>query len=224
MFIDTTFMPGWMNPAAYALAAVFLSLAGLYAPWRALQQVPGRVHLACLCILACTGLWSMQAPLSASLSIHFLGITSVTLLLGWSLALLCGASAMLLTTLLAGLSPASIPLAWLVSVVAPASISYMLLSRLPRQQNLFIYTLGGGFAGGMLSALATALLVMAVLALSSHPPVLENSVDLLPVLALLMFPEGFINGMLVTAVCVFFPDAVKTFDDRFYFQKRGADE
>ena len=35
-------------------------------------------------------------------------------------------------------------------------------------------------------------------------------------IVLLMFPEGFINGMLVTAFTVFYPDVVKTFDDAYY--------
>jgi len=34
---------------------------------------------------------------------------------------------------------------------------------------------------------------------------------------LLLFPEGFINGMVITALTVFYPDLVKTFDDEHYF-------
>jgi uncharacterized membrane protein len=37
-----------------------------------------------------------------------------------------------------------------------------------------------------------------------------------PLIFLVMFSEGFINGMCVSALAVFYPDWVKTFDDRFY--------
>jgi uncharacterized membrane protein len=37
-----------------------------------------------------------------------------------------------------------------------------------------------------------------------------------PMLPLLMFSEGFINGMCVAALAIFYPNAMKTFDDDFY--------
>jgi uncharacterized membrane protein len=44
----------------------------------------------------------------------------------------------------------------------------------------------------------------------------EQAIANWPMIFLLLFPEGFINGMLVTTLTVFYPDLVKTFDDRHY--------
>ena len=44
----------------------------------------------------------------------------------------------------------------------------------------------------------------------------DGALTFWPLLFLVMFSEGFINGMCVAALAVFYPDAVKTFDDRFY--------
>ena len=37
-----------------------------------------------------------------------------------------------------------------------------------------------------------------------------------PLLLLMMCSEGFINGMCVSALAIFLPDWLKTFDDNFY--------
>jgi uncharacterized membrane protein len=34
----------------------------------------------------------------------------------------------------------------------------------------------------------------------------------------LLYAEGFVNGMLVTSITVFFPDLVKTFDDQRFLK------
>jgi len=39
-----------------------------------------------------------------------------------------------------------------------------------------------------------------------------------PIVALLLFPEGFINGMLTSAVTLYAPDLMKTYDDAFYLR------
>jgi uncharacterized membrane protein len=37
-----------------------------------------------------------------------------------------------------------------------------------------------------------------------------------PLVSLVLFPEGFINGMIITTLTVFYPQVVKTFDDKHY--------
>ena len=37
-----------------------------------------------------------------------------------------------------------------------------------------------------------------------------------PLIALIAFPEGFINGMLLSVLVVWYPDTVKTFDSVKY--------
>ena len=126
--------------------------------------------------------------------------------------------ALLALVLVMGKPLAGLPLAWLYTVAIPATLSLWLVNRLSRLRirNLFVYTLGGGFAGGILCALAVAVLALPALWLMDRGDLAEQGLAAWPMLALVLFPEGFINGMLVTAACVFFPGAVKTFDERLY--------
>ncbi len=43
--------------------------------------------------------------------------------------------------------------------------------------------------------------------------------QLWPLLLLMMFSEGFINGLCISAMAVFFPHWLKTFDERFYLDE-----
>ena len=40
-----------------------------------------------------------------------------------------------------------------------------------------------------------------------------------PLVLLLTFPEGFLNGAVISALTVFYPDIVKTYDDVRYLGK-----
>ena len=71
----------------------------------------------------------------------------------------------------------------------------------------------------MLATLSAAATAMVVLGLAGQGAVIARGFENWPFITLLLFPEGFINGMLLTAVCVFYPDAVKTFDDRSYIDE-----
>jgi uncharacterized membrane protein len=221
MLINPELIPGPLLLLLALLMLAGLAIAVWYGPWQALRAVPTRVHLVLGTSLGCTCLWLMSISLGEVASVHLLAMTSVTLVLGWCLAVLAGSLALLAQLLILGEPLTALPAAWLFSVAVPASLSSWLVSRLPRRQNLFLYTLGGGFAGGMLCALAVAVLATGFLWLAGEAELAGRALEAWPMLALVLFPEGFINGMLVTAACVFFPGAVKTFDEGLYF---GDDE
>ena len=76
--------------------------------------------------------------------------------------------------------------------------------------------LGAGFGGGLLSVLLVAVTALPVLWLIGQHGWVGQALANWPLILLMMFPEGFINGMIVTTLTVFYPDLVKTFDDGFY--------
>ncbi len=217
MLINPELLPGWLLLASTLLALLVLGLALRYAPWAALRAVPYRVHLVLGAALACTCLWLMSVDLGGAVRVHLLAMTSMAMLLGWCLAVLAGGLALLLQLLILGEPALALPVAWLLGVALPASLSSWWVSKLPRQQNLFVYTLGGAFFGGMLSSLAVAATTLLTLWIAGEHELVRRGLEVWPMLALALFPEGFINGMLVTSACVFFPGAVKTFDERLYF-------
>ncbi len=217
MLINPEILPTGLLVILSLLTLLGLGVALRHAPWAALAAVPSRLHLVLGASLGCTCLWLLSVDLGGSVRVHLLAMTSMTLLLGWCLAVLAGGLALLLQVLLLGEPLLALPAGWVLGVVLPASLSSWLVARLPRQQNLFVYTLGGGFFGGMLSALAVAAATLLTLWLAGEAELARRGLEVWPMLALLLFPEGFINGMLVTAACVFFPGAVKTFDEHLYF-------
>ena len=64
--------------------------------------------------------------------------------------------------------------------------------------------------------LCLALASVVLLALGGQTAMVENALGLWPLLFLIMFSEAFINGLCVSALAVFAPEWMKTFDDRFY--------
>ena len=220
MIVDAALVPAWFSLACGLLMATGLGLALRFAPWGALFAVPARLHLLFGTLLGCVALWSLNIRIADSLTIHLLGMTTVTLLLGWCFGVICGSLALLVQLLVMAEPLAALPPAWLLSVAVPATLSSWLVRRLSavRVQNLFIYTLGAGFGGGMLSALAVALVSLPLLWIIGLEELAAQGLRGWPVISLVLFPEGFINGMMVTAACVFFPGAVKTFDESFYFR------
>jgi uncharacterized membrane protein len=218
MTIAADLVPGWLSNALGVLMALTCALCLRYADWRALQAVPARYHLVFGGTVACLALWLISVNVIAGLWIHFLGMTALTLILGWRFAVLAGSVAVILHTLIIGQPLGAASPAWLLTVAAPATVSRWLVQRLRhlRASNLFIYMLGAGFGGGLLSVLAVAPLALLLLWLGGQLEWVHLALDNWPLIFLLLFPEGFINGMVVTTLTVFYPDMVKTFDEAHY--------
>lgn len=187
------------------------------APWR-LLQANGLISAFAAAAAIGTLLWTMQVGVHEGLTLHLLGTATLVLMFGPALALVAGGVCGVLL-ILAGLHEVmafgvhGLLLAWLP--VSVANRVHGLLRRwLPPHP--FIYFLGSGFLGGML-ALGAVVVVssLLILALGLQPPRTVRS-DYLALLPLVLFPEGFINGAVVTALAVFRPGWLRSFDDRAY--------
>lgn len=211
-------IPAWLSNSLWLLMLLTCAACVRSADWSALRQEPVRSHLLFGGTIACLVLWLISVRIIDGLWIHFLAVTALTLILGWRFAILAGSAAVVAHTLIIAQPLAAVSPAWLLTVAAPATVSRWLVQRLRklRSGNLFIYMLGAGFGGGILSALIVALLALLLLWISGQQEWFEQAIANWPMIFLLLFPEGFINGMLVTTLTVFYPDLVKTFDDRHY--------
>lgn len=191
--------------AGLALAA---AVAAFRAPWRALLRESARQHMFMACIVLLALLWMGGIQVQGEARVHLLGLTPVLLIFGWELALLVGYLAAVLLAVLGFWPWSSLASEILLSVIVPAAVTQLLLwlaDLLPRT-NLFVYLLGVGFLGGMFSMLAALLLGSWWLVWD-----LDHALALL-----LAFPEGFISGAIVTALAVFFPSIMRTYDDVRY--------
>ncbi|WP_286221524.1 energy-coupling factor ABC transporter permease [Marinobacter apostichopi] len=163
-------------------------------------------------------LWQLRAGLSPGLSIHVFGITVITLMLGWALAVLAGLLALVITVI-TGREPLLMFAAnGLITVMIPALVSHgiMLWERHKNFKNFFAYIFVCGFFGAGI-AVAAAGIVMCLLLWSSGVYDLSELVhEYLRYLPLFMIPEGFANGAFVTGLMVFHPDRLTTLDQRRY--------
>jgi uncharacterized membrane protein len=80
--------------------------------------------------------------------------------------------------------------------------------------------LGAGFLGAIFSVAALTLVFLLLLALSDQQALLASGLQQAPLILMLMFPEGFLNGTIVTALTVYRPELVKTFDEEFYLKRQ----
>lgn len=218
MFISADLIPTWLALASSLLMLGCCLGCVLLAPWAMVLAVPARLHLilggSALCLL----LWLMSVRVIDQLWLHLLGVTALVMMLGLRFALLGGAMATLLYTCLIGETLRAAPLAWSLTVLVPALVSRAVLQGIARlrSNNLFLYLLGAGFGGGMLAMLAMTLATLPVLWLLDQRQWLRAALENWPMITLVLFPEGFINGMIITTLSVFYPQLVKTFDDKHY--------
>ncbi len=218
MFISGDLIPPWLALLTGLLMLGICLACALLAPWAAIRAVPARMHLvlggAALCLL----LWLMSVHMIDRLWLHLLGVTVLVMLLGLRFALLAGAVATLLYAYLIGEALRAAPLAWSLTVLVPALVSRAVVHNVTRlrSDNLFLYLLGAGFGGGMLAMLAMCLAALPVLWMLDQRQWLQAALENWPLVALVLFPEGFINGMIITTLTVFYPHVVKTFDDKHY--------
>jgi uncharacterized membrane protein len=223
MHLAPTLIPAYITIIALLLLAFCLVAALYLAPWAALRQDPGRIHMVAGGALGCLLLWLLNISVLDGMMLHLLGITTLTLAIGWSLTILAGSLSLLALTALSGLDIAAYPMAWVFNIMVPASATVILAKLLyqPQLRNPFFYMLGAGFAGGALAVLLDGLLAGAVLSGARPTDWLESAGLFWPMLLLMMFAEGFINGLCISATAVFFPDWLKTFDDKFYLDDRA---
>ncbi|MFP4155079.1 MAG: energy-coupling factor ABC transporter permease [Halothiobacillaceae bacterium] len=206
----------------FLLLLPVLGLAIRHAPWRALVARPERVSLFLGATLALVLLWSLRADVTPGLSLHFLGITALTLIVGWSLAMVVGTLAYV-GYVLAGMAGwEGLGIGVLVSVLLPATLTQVLLwvSRHALPPNFFIYVFVNAFAAAILSALMVALTTAGLFWAAdfySWDQLVHNYLRMMPLLAL---PEGVVNGMVMTALTLVAPHWVISFDEDFYFKNR----
>ncbi|MEO1081851.1 MAG: energy-coupling factor ABC transporter permease [Pseudomonadota bacterium] len=203
---------------AWALAMLALVVALRRANWRALAMDPRRLHLVGGGAVACLLLWLMNIHLVDGVVLHFLGVTTLTLVVGWSLTILAASLAVTGFFALQGLDWTSLGLSICLSIVVPASLTRMLVHWLyrPKLRHPFVYILGAGFAGGGLVVLSLSVIAVLLFWIAGLDAYVASAAEWWPLIFLVMFSEGFLNGMCVSALAVFHPDWVKTFDDRFY--------
>jgi uncharacterized membrane protein len=209
--------PGYWGPAL-AVDLLALLLAIWRAPWRLLRADLLRQHALAAAVLGLATFWLLKVHVQELFLLHPLLMMWVVMVFGPSLAIVIGIAAFALNASFVGLYYPGQFVSVLFTIVVPVCAAVMVLKVIERVQlrNLFVYLLGGGFIGAMVTILAMAGLQLLYIELLGPEPLMVIALDNYYLNLLMMFPEGFINGAIITLLTVFTPDLVKTYDDRHY--------
>lgn len=199
----------WLVLLAFSLNAPLLRTLGAH---------PLYQHLCLGGAIVLVPLWTLRAGLHEGLEIHFLGLTSLTLLLGWRLALLAPCLTLLILAYFGVIPLTDIGWQALIGVALPVATSWLLFlgswAWLPR--HLFVYLFVAAFLGGALSISAKVIASALLMGVSGTYSWHTISADYLSIWPLLLFPEALLNGMTMTLLAVYRPHWVNTFFDREY--------
>lgn len=217
-FSGTLFPEVWLWSAS-GLCLWLLSRALRWGDWRRLRDdVQLNVFLgAVVCLLL---LWTMRTEVQPGFAWHLSGMVTITLMYGWSLAVIAGSLALLGITL-AGLNDWSgyLP-SVLVFVMLPAFLTQVILglSRAYLPKHYFVYVFVNAFFTGGAVALLVALSATGLLLLSGAFTLQTLSDTYLLFLPLMFFPEAVLNGWLISIMVGFKPHWVGSFSDEEYLQ------
>lgn len=211
---STSLALGWL---AYLPLLVW---AASRARWIELCSDRRRQHLLFGTVFGLFALWLVRRDFDTGVSYHFIGMTAVTLLLDWPLAVLGGFLAQLGLLLLGRQDLAALGVNGLLLVGVPVLITELCATLVERAQprNLFVYIFCCGFFPAALTVLVCLAAALGLLWLDERFAMPEWLGDFVGYLWLMMFPEAFINGTLISALVVFCPEWLETFNRTRYLQ------
>ncbi|MET0069638.1 MAG: energy-coupling factor ABC transporter permease [Candidatus Thiodiazotropha sp.] len=196
---------------------VTLLLALRIAPWRRLAR-KGQLHVFLGAIVALIVLWHIRGQVQTGISFHLLGVTVVTLMFGWSMAIIIASLALLAVCLNIGFGWQGYVVSFLTVALVPITLSQIALvlvrSLLPKQ--FFVYVLGNGFFTAWLVGYISGYVAMQLLVLSGAYTMAQLKATVIPFFPLMFFPEALVNGWAITLMVVFFPAWVYSFSDEQY--------
>lgn len=219
-FAEGLFSAGfeWLS---WIITVMMCLIAILKAPWRMLfadSALQNRFLGAVVCLAF---IWQMSVNLNVGVTIHFIGMTTLTLLFGWPLAIVAGLMAQLVDTFWNGQQ-------WLVfggnllfNVLIPVLISWRVHIWIEsvKPSNPFVFILGTGFFGCVLSTSIAAIAAVSALKLFGVVELKLGVEEYLGYLPIFVFPEAVVNGMFISAITILHPYAVLAFNEARYFKR-----
>jgi uncharacterized membrane protein len=221
MGISAGMLPTLWIWGGHVIFGAVLFTAIRHAQWPLLWRHRELQHLFLGAIALLIFLWHIRAGISPGLEIHFLGLTALTLVMGWCFAVIVASLVLLSLTLIGYESFEAFSFNALVVCIIPVCVSYCMyvLEKLLKFRPFFAYIFIGAFFGGAL-AVVSATTAMALLLWWADVYGLDEIIDqFLIFLPLIAFPEGLINGTIITALLVYAPEYLKTLDQSRYRAK-----
>jgi uncharacterized membrane protein len=206
----------WLWLSWVIFAGVFLS--ALYtAPWQRMRERDStNIYFGTIVVLLL--FWNLKAGIMPAQTFHFLGACMMTLMFGWSFAIIAMSILVLISTFNGNGGWDTYALNTLLLGGIPTSLAWILLrfsqTRLPH--NFFIYIFLNTFLAAALGIILLGLTSYGLLWLSGAYTPAELQGNFLPLVIMLAFPEGTLNGIVITMMVVYRPEWVATFYDKLY--------
>ena len=204
----------WIGHFVYMLILLW---ALWEAPWHHLENSNDTHVLLASCVIL--GLvWHQDiAGMTPGMEFHLLLATTITLMFGWQFAILAISLVQLGLTMEGQADWASYSLNMLCNGVIPVGVTYVVywLTYLWLPKHFFIYIYVTAFAGSALAMLASRLSGLGIL-LTSQAYNLRELGDEPMFIIVMLFPEAFINGLLMSVLVAYRPQWVSSFSDKHY--------
>ena len=206
----------WSSVLLYAW---ILFLAWRLAPWRKLQEAE-QLHVFLGSTLILILLWQLRVEVQPGLSFHLLGLTVVTLMLGWSLTVLAAGLALAVVEFHTTGHWESFALNALLGGVIPITLTQMLLIliRWYLPKHFFVFILVNGFLTGGFVGILTGYLAAGLLVAGRVSTFAELDQTFFPFFPLMFLPEATLNGWILVILVVFRPQWVYSFSDEQYLK------
>lgn len=205
----------WIACALYGGLCAFAA-AGIN--YRRFVCQPLRQHLFFAASIMTMVLWFMRTGEHPGLYMHILGVTGLTLVLGWRMALVGSLFAVLGSAVL-GLEPwPSVGVAGLLLAAFPIFLTQGIIRLADRRlpPSTFAYVFVCAFCGSVLAAGLARMAVAGLLWWSGAYPPEQLMEDYLRLLPFVLLPEGLINGLFVSALAAYRPRWLTTLNPRHY--------
>lgn len=205
----------------FLISVPLFILALITAPWQSNESEPIKFIWPLMCALVLL-IWQMDISLlDDALHIHLLGACLMTVLFGWQLAFIGLCVVLATSSLINEVSLAAVALNSIGLIVVPVFSSYLIVvivfRLLPRHFFVFIFL--SGFANAVISILCAGLVSGILMDLFSNLSSDQIWGQLLPAFTLMLFPEAFTTGAILTLFVVYKPHWVRSFHDRLYLNK-----
>jgi len=221
MNLHAELVAGFWLWSSWAIFIPSLLWAVWRANWRQLIN-PQDSHVWFAAVILLWMMWRLSVTISnyPGLEFHLLLVTTITLMFGWPFAVLSVSLAEWMLSMEGLAAWSGYALNTLGNGLLPIAITYLIFKIvgwwLPK--HFFIYIYLCAFLGGALSMLISRLLGMLILLSSGAYSFEQLHSHYFSILPIMLFPEAFLNGAVMTLLVVFKPEWVSSFHDEQYLQ------
>jgi uncharacterized membrane protein len=206
--------------AALALVVPACGVALGTAPWKSWLGRDDRQHVYLGGLVLLLIVWSLRAGVTPGLTLQFLLVSALTLMHGWSLAVIAVGIVLGVDGLQHGdlaAWPANLLCFGVVPATTTALVHRLVQRHLPH--NYFVYFFATVFAGSLLAFCLATLARLGLLWLAGSLPRARVGEEIFLLLPMMGLAEAFLNGLIMAIAVVYTPEWVRSFDDRLYLRR-----